>query len=513
MSHHEVVVVGAGISGIAAVISLLRAGVEDVAVLERDHGFGGTWRANTYPGCACDVPSGLYSFSFAPNPAWSRLFATQPEILEYVEHVARENGLEDITEFGVEVLEARWDEAALLWRLETSRGPVTARFLVACCGPWSEPSVPDVPGLADFEGELFHSARWDHDVDLDGKRVAVIGSGASAVQLVPEVRQRAARLHLFQRTAQWVLPKPDVPVPGPLRAAFARVPLARRALERAELAMMEGLGVGFRHPHPTMDAVQAVGRAYLRLVVRDPGLRARLTPGYTIGCKRILFSNSYLQALTRPDVEVHATAVAEVRGHTVVGADGSSAEVDVIILGTGFHILDMPVADRVRGADGRSLAEVWGGSPEAYLGTSVAGFPQAFLVLGPSLGTGHSSAFAIVEAQVALVTQAVLHARATDVVLDVRPEVQAAYVEEVQAALAGTVYNTGGCASYYQDANGRNSFSWPWSTGRLVRRVSTFDPDAFRSSPARAGRTPDAAPATAPELVHDGSTRTKETDR
>jgi cation diffusion facilitator CzcD-associated flavoprotein CzcO len=489
--HHEVVVVGAGISGIAAAIKLREAGVGDVVVLEKATTYGGTWRANTYPGCACDVPSGLYSYSFAPNSDWSRLFATQPEILEYVDRTAREHGLDEVTRFGVELLGASWDDAARMWRLDTSQGPLTARFVVAAAGPWNEPRIPDLPGLVDFPGEVFHSARWNHDYHLTGKRVAVIGTGASAVQFVPEIQPEVAGLDLFQRTAHWVLPKLDHPVPGVEKWAMRRLPFAQTALKRVEYTLMEGVGAAFHRPRPLMQGLQAVGQAYLRAAVRDPELRAKLTPGYLLGCKRILFSNNYLQALTKPNVEVHSTAVADVRGSTVVGADGSSAEVDAIILGTGFHILDMPVADLVRGADGRTLAEHWSGSPEAYLGTVVAGFPNAFVVLGPSLGTGHTSAFTIAEAQVAFIVDAVTTARREGwSAVAVRPEAQAAYVDGVQAALPGTAYNASSCNSYYLDANGRNSFSWPWSTGELVRRVSRFRPADFTPGHAVAADEP-----------------------
>jgi len=480
--HHEVVVIGAGISGIAAAIKLREAGVDDVVILEKAETYGGTWRANTYPGCACDVPSGLYSFSFAPHSDWSRLYGTQPEILAYVDGVARDHGLEEVTRFGVEVTGARWE--ADHWRITTSDategGELTARFVVAAAGPWNEPRVPDLPGLEEFPGAVWHSARWDHDYDLTGKRVAVIGTGASAVQFVPEIQQQVAGLHLFQRTAHWVLPKIDHAVPGIEKWALRRVPFMHAGLKRTEYAAMEVVGAAFHRPKPLMHALQKVGEAYLRAVVRDRELREKLTPSYLLGCKRLLFSNDYLQSLTKPNVAVHATGVAEVRGSTVVGTDGSSADVDAIILGTGFHILDMPVADLVRGADGRTLAEHWDGSPEAYLGTVVSGFPNAFVVLGPSLGTGHSSAFAIAESQVAFLVDAVTAARREGWgALDVRPEVQAAYVDEVQAALAGTAYNASSCHSYYVDANGRNSFSWPWSTGELVRRVSRFEPADF----------------------------------
>jgi len=300
------------------------------------------------------------------------------------------------------------------------------------------------------------------------------------VQFVPAIQPEVAELHLFQRTAQWVLPKLDHRVPGFEKKVMRRFPFAHKALRSTEYALMEGLGVAFRHPRPLMQTVQAVGSAYLRAVVRDPALRAKLRPDYLLGCKRILFSNSYLQSLTKSNVDVHATGVAEFRGNTVVGVDGTTAEVDAVILGTGFHILDTPLADIVRSADGRTLAEHWQGSPEAYLGTVTTGFPNAFTVLGPSLGTGHSSAFAILEAQVAFLVSAIESARREGWAgLDVRPEVQARYVDQVQAALASTVYNAGGCHSYYMDANGRNSFSWPWSTGELTTRVSAFDPADF----------------------------------
>lgn len=487
--HHEVIVIGAGASGIGATIKLKERGIDDVVILEKAERYGGTWRANTYPGCACDVPSGLYSFSFAPNSNWSRLFATQPEILAYLESVARDHGLDEHTRFGVEMLGATWDPKLSAWRVETTDGAFTADHLVGAAGPWNEPAIPEIDGLSTFPGQTFHSARWNHDYDLTGKRVAVVGTGASAVQFVPRIQPQVAELHLFQRTAQWVLPKPDHAVPAMERRAMRWLPFAHQGLRTVEYALMEALGLGFRKPHPLMNAVQSVGRAYLRAAVRDPHLRRKLTPDYTIGCKRILFSNEYLQSLTRTNVEVHATAVSQVRGSTVVGADGAEAEVDAIIFGTGFHILDMPVADLITGADGRTLAQTWHGSPEAYLGTVISGFPNAFLVLGPSLGTGHSSAFAILEAQITFIVDAIDHARRRGVALDVRPEVQQQYVARVQQALASTVYNAGGCASYYRDVNGRNSFNWPWSTSALTRQVSTFDPAAFRTDSQLAQET------------------------
>jgi cation diffusion facilitator CzcD-associated flavoprotein CzcO len=326
---------------------------------------------------------------------------------------------------------------------------------------------------------VFHSARWNHAYELGGKRVAVVGTGASAVQFVPKIQPRVARLHVYQRTAQWVLPKPDHPVPGAERWLLRSFPSTQRALRAGEYAAMEAFGLGFRNPW-ILRQVQRLGARHLRRAVKDPALRARLLPDYTLGCKRLLMSNSFYPALTRPNVDVHATAVREVRGNRILGADGSEAEVDAIIFGTGFHILDMPVADRVFDGEGRSMASRWRGSPRAYLGTSVSGFPNLFLLLGPNLGTGHSSAFSILEAQLGYVMEGLRAVRARGhASVDVRPEVQAAYDAVIQEALPRTVYNAGGCASYYFDENGRNSFSWPWSTPALERRLRGFDMDAY----------------------------------
>lgn len=475
----EVLVVGGGASGIGAAIRLLQAKVTDFAVLEKAADLGGTWRDNTYPGCACDVPSALYSFSFAPNPEWTRAFATQPEIRTYLRDTAERFGVIPHVRLGVEVTASQWNEAAQRWELTTSEGRFTARFLIAGTGPWHEPLVPELPGLGSFPGEVFHSSRWNHDYDLSGKRVAVVGTGASAVQFVPEIRPKVNHLHLFQRTAQWVLPKPDHYVPHIERWLLRTFPAAQRALRAFEYACMEALGVGFRHPW-ILRLIQRIGLAHLRRTVRDPQLRKALTPNYTLGCKRLLMSNTYYRSLTQPNVDVHPHAVAEVRGNRVVGADGSDHEVDAIIFGTGFHILDMPVAERVFDSEGYTLADRWQGSPQAYLGTTVSGFPNLFVLLGPNLGTGHSSAFMILEAQLEYTINAIRAVRSAGwSSVNVRTEVQEAFNAEVQQHLAHTVYNAGGCSSYYLDVNGRNSFSWPWSTGFMRQRIRHFDPNAY----------------------------------
>ncbi|MDV6013768.1 NAD(P)/FAD-dependent oxidoreductase [Haloechinothrix sp. LS1_15] len=478
----DVLVVGAGASGIGAAVRLLRGGITDFVVLEKAGELGGTWRDNTYPGCACDVPSALYSYSFAPNPEWTRVFVTQPEIRAYLRDVAERHGVPRYMRFGTEVTEARWRPSRARWEVTTTVGTFHARILIAGAGPWHEPRIPELPGLADFPGEVFHSSRWHHDVDLRGKRVAVVGTGASAVQFVPEIQPQVSSLHLFQRTAQWVLPKPDHYVTRAERWLLRNVPATQRALRLVEYLAMEALGIGFRRPW-ILRQVQRIGRLHLRLAVRDRGLREALTPDYTLGCKRMLLSNNYYPALTRPNVQVHPTALREIDGNTVVGADGSRADVDVLIFATGFRILDMPVASKVLDGQGRSLADHWQGSPQAYLGTMVSGFPNAFLLLGPSLGTGHSSAFSVLESQLDLTMDAIHRVLAHGwSSVDVRREVQDTFNDEVQRALQGTVYNSGGCSSYYLDVNGRNSFNWPWSTGALRRRVGTFDPADYREA-------------------------------
>ncbi|GAB2627819.1 NAD(P)/FAD-dependent oxidoreductase [Prescottella soli] len=488
--HHEVIVVGAGISGVGAVIRLQRMGIDDVLILEKGDALGGTWRDNTYPGCACDVPSALYSYSFAPNADWSRLFAGQNEIREYIERTAAEHRVHERVEFDTELLRAQWDESSRRWMLETSNGAFTANAVIAAAGPWNQPLIPDIPGLDGFTGEVFHSSRWNHDYDLAGKRVAVVGTGASAVQFVPEIAPAVAELHLYQRTAQWVLPKPDTALPAPVRAAMGAAPGASKALRRIQYGIMEALGVGFRNPW-MLRVIQQIGRVQLRAQIRDPELRRALTPDYTLGCKRLLMSNTYYPALNRPNVEVHANAVREVRGNVVIGADGGEREVDAVIFGTGFHILDMPIASRVFDGHGRSLDDHWKGSPQAYLGTTVAGFPNAFVLLGPALGTGHTSAFMILEAQLDYLAAAIAAARKAGWTrMEPRPEVQAAFNAEVQQALATTVYNAGGCQSYFLDVNGRNSFNWPWSTGRMRERLRHFDESAYLTSTEAGEKVP-----------------------
>ncbi|MBO0876297.1 MAG: NAD(P)/FAD-dependent oxidoreductase [Pseudonocardia sp.] len=465
--HVRVLVVGAGPSGIATAIALRAAGITGFLVLEKGDDVGGTWRENTYPGCGCDVPSHWYSYSFDPNPFWSRFYSTQPEILSYFRASARRHGVYDQVRFGVRVTGARWDDDARRWLVDTTDGRYTANVLAAAPGPLHEPSVPALPGLERFTGAAFHSARWDHSRDLTGRRVAVIGTGASAIQFVPEIVSKVAELHVFQRTPSWVLPKLDFPIPWPARVLFHRVPVTERVVRFGVYAAHEAIGVAFRHER-LMRRVQRLALLHLYAQVRSPSLREALTPRFTLGCKRILVSNDYYPALSRRHVRLHPAA-ASLTENTVVDADGTAAEVDTVIFGTGFEVSSPPVARYVFDGAGRSLASHWADRPpSAYLGTTLAGFPNLFVFLGPNIAPGHASVLGTIEAQAGYVADAVVAmARNGWSVLRVRPEAHRRYNESLQAALRPTVYNAGGCASYYLDGSGHNVANWPWSVARL----------------------------------------------
>ncbi|PQA31117.1 flavin-containing monooxygenase, partial [Amnimonas aquatica] len=360
---HEVIVLGGGFAGVAAAIKLREAGISDFLLLEKAGELGGVWRENTYPGCACDVPSALYSYSFAPNPGWSRVFAGQAEIKRYLQDTAERHGVMAHVRLHHEALAARWSDADACWHIDTPHGGFRARFVIMACGPMHEPVLPDVPGLDSFAGEVFHSSRWRHDIDLAGKRVAVIGTGASAIQFVPEIQPRVAWLTVFQRTPHWVLPKMDQHLPALVRRLFERLPLTQLAMRGTVYGIFETLNGGMRNV-AAMKQFQRLARLNIRLGIGDAALRRKVTPDYVIGCKRVLQSSDWYPALAQPNVDVIASGLREVRGNTLVASDGSTCEADVIILGTGFEIAEPPIAKRVFNRDGRSMAEVWNGSPE-----------------------------------------------------------------------------------------------------------------------------------------------------
>jgi cation diffusion facilitator CzcD-associated flavoprotein CzcO len=477
--HFRVAIVGTGFAGLGMAIRLKQQGIQDFVVFERAGDVGGTWRDNTYPGCQCDVPSHLYSFSFAPNPGWSRTFSQQREIQDYLRRCAAHFDVNPHVRFHHEVQNAQWDEDAQRWTIETSGGRFTADVLVAGMGGLSEPSIPSIPGLDKFEGAAFHTAQWDHDVDLKGRRVAVIGTGASSIQVVPEIQPEVEELHLFQRTPAWIMPHPDRPLSAREHTIYRRFPLAQRLMRAAIYWARETFVIPFVRPKlARIPETQA--RKFISKQVKDPELRRKLTPDYTIGCKRILISNDYYPAVSKPNVRLETEGIREVRERSIVTADGREIEVDVIVLGTGFKIRDMPAAHRVRGRDGRTLAEAWNGSMEAYLGTAIAGFPNLFMLVGPNTGLGHNSIVFMIESQVEYVLGALRTMQAGALSsIDVRREVQDAYNAELQENLKDTVWSTGGCASWYLDDTGRNTTLWPGSTWPFRRRTRRFDPAAY----------------------------------
>jgi cation diffusion facilitator CzcD-associated flavoprotein CzcO len=479
VTHHRTVIVGTGFSGIGMAIKLLREGERDFVLLERADEIGGTWRDNTYPGCRCDVPSHLYSFSFAPNPNWSSTFSPQPEILEYLRGVATRFGVIPHVRFGTEMESAEWDEGESRWKLETTQGPITADVLIAAQGPLSDPLVPDLPGLDSFEGATFHSARWDHDHRLDGERVAVIGTGASAIQFVPKIQPLVDQMHVFQRTPPWVMPHPNRAMNEWERRLYGRLPAAQLAMRAGIYWARETFVLQFRNERMRKLATRMALRQ-LQQQVPDPGLRAKLTPRYELGCKRILPTDEWYPALMQPNVDVVTEGIREIRPHSIVSTDGTEREVDTIIFGTGFHVTDIPIAQRVRGRDGRTLAETWDGSPTAYKGAAVAGYPNLFFLVGPNTGLGHNSIVFMIESQINYVAGALTAMRRRGArVVDVRPEAQAAYNAMLDQMTEGTVWVSGGCSSYYIDRNGRNSMIWPTFTWPFRQRTREFDEAAY----------------------------------
>ncbi|MGW1764747.1 flavin-containing monooxygenase [Streptomyces sp. NPDC002073] len=475
--HVRVAVIGSGFGGLGAAVRLRREGITDFVVLERADSVGGTWRDNSYPGCACDVPSHLYSFSFAPNPDWPRTFSGQRHIRQYLEQVADTFGLRRHIRLNSEVEMMRWNAEELYWEIETSAGSLVADVVVSATGPLSDPKTPEIPGLADFPGKVFHSARWDHDYDLRGKRVAMIGTGASAIQIVPAIAGETGTLTLFQRTAPWVLPRTDRAISGVERWLHRQLPFTRAA-RRGLLWGLRELQVGAFTKHPNqLGLIESMAKANMARSIKDPALRAKLTPSYRLGCKRILLSSTYYPALARPNVDVVAAGLSEVRGNTLIASDGTETEVDAIIFGTGFHVTDLPIADRVVGAEGKTLADTWKDGMQSLRGATAAGFPNWMTIIGPNTGLGNSSMILMIESQLNYMADymrqlGVLGGRAA---LAARPSAVHAWNRRVQDRMTRTVWSNGGCASWYLDASGRNTTLWPGTTGEFRRETRSVD--------------------------------------
>jgi cation diffusion facilitator CzcD-associated flavoprotein CzcO len=477
----QVVVIGAGFGGIGMAIQLKRAGWHDFVVLEKGADLGGTWRDNSYPGCACDVPSHLYSYSFELNPHWSRMFSPQEEIWDYLRHCARRYGVEPHLRFGVRVESMEWDEAAARWRVTTDGGEIlTPRAVVSAIGALHVPHVPDIPGAERFAGTTFHSSQWDHTADLAGKRVAVIGTGASAVQFVPHLAGEVERLHVFQRTPPWIHPRPDGDIPERWRRRFAKVPLLMRAFRSSIYWGMELRALGFALHPKLMAPLATMARRHLERQVPDPELRAKLTPAYTIGCKRILLSSDYYPTLSRPDVDLVTDGIAEIGEHGIVTRDGRTYEVDAIIYGTGFRVTSALMDQQIVGRGGQKIQDAWSGGVEAHHGITVAGFPNFFMLLGPNTGTGHTSVLFFVEAQTRHVLDCLrrlVGSGSDGAAIEVAAGAQQAFNAGLHRRLRKAVWNVGGCTSWYLDERGVNRTLWPgfsfeyWARARRARRA------------------------------------------
>jgi len=474
-----IVIIGSGFAGLCMAIALKRAGYHDFVVLEKNDDLGGTWRDNTYPGCACDVPSHMYSFSFALNPGWSRMFAPQPEIWEYMRQCARTYGITAHIRFGCPVESIEWDEAAGRWRVATAPGETyTARAVVSGIGGLHVPWFPDIPGAGQFGGTAFHSAQWDHSCDLSGKRVAVIGTGASAIQFIPQIAGQAARVYVFQRTAPWIHPRPDFEIPPAVRAAFAAAPPVMRTFRNGIYWLLEIRAAGFAVHPGLMTPLQRIAEHHLTRQIPDPALRAKLTPDYTIGCKRILQSSDYYPALTRLNVEIVTDPIGQITGSGLAAADGSAYDVDVIVYGTGFRTVEALAELNVAGREGVKLQDAWRDGAEAYHGITVPGFPNFFLLLGPNTGLGHNSVIFMIESQVQHVMSCLrLLARQNGATIEVSPSVLRRYSDRIQRRLRRAVWSQGGCTSWYLDADGVNRVLWPgfsfeyWARTRRARRA------------------------------------------
>lgn len=477
----RVAIIGAGFGGIGTAIKLREAGATDVAIFDRGDRVGGTWRENTYPGAACDVPSHLYSFSFEPRPDWSRRFPPQHEVLEYLEHCVEKHGLASCLRLGTEVRAARFDAARGTWTLELGDGAThEADVVVAGTGQLSRPAYPLLPGIDAFEGVAFHSGHWRHDHDLRGRDVAVIGTGASAIQFVPAIAPEVRRLTVFQRSAPYVIPKMDREY-GPVHhRLFASTPLPRLA-RLGFYAYFEGITPGFIGTRPrAMLPLRLSYEALLRAQVRDPALRAKLKPDYAMGCKRVLVSNDWYPALTRPNVTVVTERIREVVADGVIGDDGRHHPADTIVYGTGFAANDFLAPMEVRGLDGRDLNETWREGAEAYLGMTVAGFPNLFILYGPNTNLGSGSIIYMLESQIRYVVDAVRRLeREGGAWLDVKPEAQRAFSREVEERMRATVWQTG-CASWYVTQAGRNTNNWPGHMLEYRRRTRRLRPRDYR---------------------------------
>lgn len=480
--HVHTAIVGAGFSGMGMAIGLLDADRTDFVIFERADSVGGTWRDNSYPNCRCDVPSHLYSFSFAPNPDWPETYSPAGEIHAYQRRVAEDHGLLPYVRFGHEVLGADWDDDAAVWRIETNHGSWTADFVVGAFGLLAEPVTPDIPGIDSFAGTIMHSARWDHDHDLAGDRVAVIGTGASAIQFVPGIQPTVGHMTVFQRTAPWVLPHRNRRITRLERALYRRFPSLQRLVRNGVYYSRELVAAGMIRNKGVTEGAKKQGLAHIHKSISDPELRAKVTPEFAPFCKRILLSDDYYTALDSPNVDLNVDGIAEIRPHAIVTNAGDVVEVDTIVLGTGFHVTDSPMMERFRNAEGHSITDVCDKNRlGAYNGTVIPTFPNLFVIPGPNTGIGHTSLIVMIEAQVgwALKLMDAMEQRRLASV-EVRQAVHDEWCDLMDTKTEPTVWNSG-CSSWYLDKDGRNSTLWPGLTTEFRKRLRSVDLTKFHT--------------------------------
>lgn len=483
--HQRVIVIGAGFAGLGMGIQLKRRGEDDFLILERSDDVGGTWRDNTYPGAACDVPSHLYSFSFRPNPDWSRMYPPGSEIQRYMRDCAEQEGLMPHLHLSTTMEDASWDDDRGIWSVRTNRGVFTADYLVTGTGHLADEHLPEVPGLDGFTGHTFHSARWDHSVDLTGLRVGVVGTGASAIQVIPEMAKIASELVVFQRTPAYVIPRAERDFTDGERRLFRRDPQAIRDL-RSELFWGGENNYAQRRGIPQfLEAAKAQALNHLEAQVADPELREKLTPHYEPGCKRVLISNTYYPALTARGSTVEDSALSRMDGGRAVAASGAEYELDAIVFATGFEATEPPFAEVVHGRGGLNLSEHWQRGMQAFDSVAVNGFPNMFIINGPNTSLGHNSIVYIIEAQVEYILGALDYARAEGFqVMEPTREAEEAYVDKIQRNAAGTVWIDGGCQSWYVDQrSGKLTLIWPDFGYAFRDENSRFSPDGYHVSP------------------------------
>ena len=473
----EVIVVGAGFGGVAATIELKKQGFEHIAVLDSAAGIGGTWRQNTYPGAACDVPSHLYSYSFAQRTTWSRFCSPQSEILAYLMDVADAHDVTRHVVTKTRVIACRWSDSTLRWSVdvenEQGRSTLEADALVLATGQLNRPAYPEIEGIEDFAGTSFHSARWNHDYDLAGKKVAVIGTGASAAQFVPEIGPKVEKLSIFQRSGNWFLPFPAF-----LMKFFDLFPFARPARRGALFVYLELLTRMIRNPRTFGHVGRLQSTFFMRSQLKGLELRKRVWPTYPFGCKRVLISSDYLPAIQKPNVSVITDRIVRITPRGPQTEDGRVHDVDCVIFGTGFRATEFMFPMDVSGAGGRSLRDAWAGGARAHLGITMPGFPSLFVMYGPNTNTSGGSIIFFLEAQARYIAQAITVARDEHVAVDVRPEVEGTSTALVQGRFAGTAWET--CASWYLDASGRNVANWPGYMGEYARATARFDRSEYR---------------------------------